>query len=230
MKSRAVPQTNATTEEIEAAVTQVQAALDGQEQRLIDLLRGLPKAETAPGLIPYQTTIPTMAHVIMRMAQRDLRGPSPSTQNKAVAKIIAALNGVVDVPIAYDPHGPDLATYLPPDLHLKLVGLRFAASQLAADIEIHAQPQKQPRGQRGRKPNEAAQEIVAYLAQEYERLTGNIPRRPNERPDRNGHQMPRGAFYDLVAETFEVLGIKASAATTIDSVLPTAEIGPKKNK
>lgn len=225
MKARPAPQQNASDEDIQAAVNQVHAVLSEQERRLIELLRQLPLAETPPGFIPYHTTIPTMAHVIMRMARRDLRFPSPSERDAAVEKITASLRRLAAVPIHYDREISDFEQILRGDLSVRLLGLQFEAAQLATEIDDAARCEAPEKAAPGVKPNEAAQAIVAYLAQEYQRLTGNIPKRPTERG-----RKPSGPFHTLVAEVFEILGIAASPANTIRSVLPSVKIAEKKHE
>ena len=214
MKARTKVQKAHSTEEIQQAADLVQSALGDQEQRLIDLLRGLPMAETPAGSIPYQTTIPGIVHELMCLAGRDRIPLSRTKRAAGVGEVLKALRKIVEVPLSPDPDGPGWARYFSDDINMRLVVLRCAAIQLADDIEQDAQriaPSK-----RGQPAKEKAKALEDRLRYHYENLTGKRAAAKNEWPDvRDGGRLAHGEYYEFVRDAFAILGVEASADTRI---------------
>jgi hypothetical protein len=187
--------------------------------RLIAALEMLKTNYVVPdGKLAYRIMIPAIARQLTKMTRLDV---SPKVVKEAKKELTRLASDARSLASRIPKLPLEVSLLLDATGGFQPSNLDGLLNELADAAQIVATAKAASSGKAGRPPKSTAENIVTYLCQEYERLTGKPPTL-TVRDGRAG-----GAFLDLVKAVFDALRIKASPEATVRRVIEKIKIqGP----
>lgn len=166
------------------------------------------------GTIPYRHSIPMIARQLTIMRRVDTDTRPARTAHDDLAKLVKSAKHLRNQLEQWTDHRNGMVVSELMMCSIETARATFAVlGSLSSFVEVAERERKPDAGMKGRPRKSAPDEIVAFLYQEYERITGKYPTLI-VRGGKAG-----GEFLTLVREVFKALGLKDSPEATVRRVM-----------